>query len=45
MENHQRFPGKSSPTWSPEQIVVGVLVFVLGLLVGAGIAAWVVPPN
>jgi hypothetical protein len=26
-------------TWSPEQVVIGALVFALGLLAGAGIAA------
>jgi hypothetical protein len=31
-------------TWSPEQIVIGALVFALGLLAGAGIAALTIPP-
>jgi hypothetical protein len=45
MENRPRLPGKSSAAWSPEQIVIGALVFALGVLAGAGVAACVVPPN
>jgi hypothetical protein len=29
----------------PAKVIVGVVVFALGLLVGAGLAAWVVPPS
>jgi hypothetical protein len=32
------------PTLSPARLIIGVVVFAFGLLVGAGIAAWMVPP-
>jgi hypothetical protein len=45
MDIPPRWRDKKSTAWAPEQIVVGVLVFALGLLIGAGIAALLWPPN
>jgi hypothetical protein len=30
---------------SPAKLVVAVIVFVLGVLAGAGLAAWLIPPS
>jgi hypothetical protein len=36
----------SSPVFGrPAKMIIGVVVFALGVLVGAGLAAWVVPPS
>jgi hypothetical protein len=29
----------------PAKVIIGVVVFALGVLAGAGLAAWVVPPS
>jgi hypothetical protein len=29
----------------PAKIIIGLVVFVLGLLAGAGLAMWVMPPS
>jgi hypothetical protein len=33
------------PPWAPERIVIAALVFALGLMIGAGIAAMLRPPG
>jgi hypothetical protein len=38
-------PPDETPPWAEEQIVIEALVFALGLVLGAGIAAWLQPPS
>jgi len=35
------------PEWPsrPEKMTIGVVVFMLGILAGAGVAMWVMPPS
>jgi hypothetical protein len=45
MDNPPRWRGKKPTVWAPEQIIIGVLVFAFGLLIGAGIAVLLRPPG
>jgi hypothetical protein len=44
MDEHPRAPDEAPRTWTPLRVMIGIAVFALGILVGASIAAWVVPP-
>jgi hypothetical protein len=37
-------PGARVPPLSVTQVMIGAAVFAVGILAGAGIAAWLVPP-
>jgi hypothetical protein len=45
MNTPPRWRDKKPSVWAPEQIVIGVLVFAFGLLIGAGVAALLRPPG
>jgi hypothetical protein len=46
MVKPSRFGGEEWPVSSrPAKVIIGVAVFALGLLVGAGIAMWLSPPS
>jgi hypothetical protein len=45
MDEHHRALDEPRPTWTPVRVIIGIAVFALGVLVGAGIAAWMVPPS
>ena len=34
-----------TPAMSPARVIVGAAVFALGILVGVGFAAWLMPPS
>jgi hypothetical protein len=38
-------PPDERPPWAREQIVIAALVFAFGLVLGAGVAAWLQPPR
>jgi hypothetical protein len=44
MDEPLRAPDEAPRTWTPLRVMIGIAVFALGILVGAAIAAWVVPP-
>jgi hypothetical protein len=38
-------PPNEGPPWAPEHIVIAALVFAFGMVIGAGVAALLQPPN
>jgi hypothetical protein len=44
MAEHLRAAQRTTTSLTPARVMTGVVVFALGILAGAGIAAWLVPP-
>jgi hypothetical protein len=45
MAEHLRATHRTFASLTPARLIVGVTVFALGILAGAGIAAWLMPPS
>jgi hypothetical protein len=44
MAEHLRTAQRTAISLTPARVMTGVVVFALGILAGAGIAAWLMPP-
>jgi hypothetical protein len=45
MAEHLRATHRTLALLTPGRVMTGVAVFALGILAGAGIAAWLMPPS